>query len=72
MSETVWNIADMYEAIARQAPNRPCQIQGERVVTWGEFDRRADALAADFIDAGLTHQSKVAATCTTAPSTSRR
>jgi acyl-CoA synthetase (AMP-forming)/AMP-acid ligase II len=60
MSETVWNIADMYEAIARKAPNRPCQIQGERVITWGEFDRRADALAADFIDAGLTHQSKVA------------
>ena len=26
----------------------------------GQFDRRADALAADFVDAGLGHQAKVA------------
>src|SRR5262249_29401650 len=37
------------------------QVQGDRVVTWGQFDRRANALAADLLDAGLTHQSKVAA-----------
>ena len=33
---------------------------GRSVVTWGEFDRRADALAADLVAAGLGHQSKVA------------
>lgn len=57
---TDWNIADVYEAIARRVPDRPCQIQGDRTITWGQFDVRADALAADFVDAGLTHQSKVA------------
>ena len=58
---TNWNFADVYEAVAARVPERPCQIQGDRVVTWGEFDRRANALAADLVDAGLTHQSKVAA-----------
>ncbi len=57
---TNWNFADVYEAIAQRVPDRPCQIHGDRVVTWAEFDRRADALAADYVDAGLGHQSKVA------------
>ncbi len=56
-----WNFADIYEAVAARVPDRPCQIHGDRIVTWGDFDRRADALARDLLDAGLTHQSKVAA-----------
>ena len=73
MSDTVapvatdWNFADIYEAIAARVPDRPCQIHGERVVTWAEFDRRANALAADFVAAGLGHQSKVAQYLTNAP-----
>jgi 3-oxocholest-4-en-26-oate---CoA ligase len=55
-----WNIADVFEAIAAHVPDHPCQIQGDRVVTWGEFDRRADAVAADLVAAGLGHQAKVA------------
>jgi 3-oxocholest-4-en-26-oate---CoA ligase len=58
---TSWNFADVYEAVAARVPDRPCQIHGDRVVTWAEFDRRANALAADLLGAGLTHQSKVAA-----------
>ena len=57
---TNWNLADIFEAVARRVPNHPCQIIGDRVITWGEFDRRANALAADFVAAGLGHQSKVA------------
>jgi fatty-acyl-CoA synthase len=57
---TDWNYADIFEAVAAAMPDRPCQIQGDRVITWGDFDRRADALAADFVAVGLTHQSKVA------------
>ena len=57
---TDWNLADIYEAVAVRVPDRACQIQGDRVVTWGEFDRRANALAADFLAAGLSQQSKVA------------
>ncbi|MEQ1701645.1 MAG: acyl-CoA synthetase [Ilumatobacteraceae bacterium] len=56
-----WNFADVYEAVAAAAPQRPCQVQGDRVITWGQFDARANALAADLLSAGLTHQSKVAA-----------
>jgi acyl-CoA synthetase (AMP-forming)/AMP-acid ligase II len=56
----MWNFADVYEAIAARVPDRPCQIHGDRVVTWGQFDRRASALAADLVAGGLTHQSKVA------------
>ena len=58
---TGWNFADVYEGIAARVPDRPCQVQGDRVITWAEFDQRADALAADLLSAGLTHQSKVAA-----------
>jgi fatty-acyl-CoA synthase len=36
-------------------------ICGDRRFTWADFDRRADALAADLIAAGLGHQSKLAA-----------
>src|SRR5947209_11031611 len=58
---TNWNFADAHEAVARKVPDAPCQKQGDRVVTWGEFDRRANGLAADMLAAGLKHQSKVAA-----------
>ena len=56
-----WNFADVYEAIGERIPDHPCQIQGDRVVTWSEFNARTDALAADMIAHGLTQQSKVAA-----------
>src|SRR5215207_3886674 len=60
VSDTNWNFADIYEGVAAVVPDRPCQVQGERTVTWAEFDRRADALAADLVEAGLGQQSKVA------------
>jgi 3-oxocholest-4-en-26-oate---CoA ligase len=58
-SETDWNFADICEAVARRVPERPAQKQGGRVITWRELDCRVNALAADFLQAGLTHQSKV-------------
>jgi fatty-acyl-CoA synthase len=64
---TDWNFADVYEAVAARVPDRPCQVQGDRVITWAQFDARANALAADLLDAGLTHQSKVAAYLYNAP-----
>jgi fatty-acyl-CoA synthase len=56
-----WTFADVWEAIAQAQPERPAVIQGERVLNWGEFDARADALAAHLIVAGLDQQAKVAA-----------
>jgi 3-oxocholest-4-en-26-oate---CoA ligase len=58
-SETDWNFADICEAVAQRVPERPAQTQGGRVITWRELDCRVNALAANFLEAGLTHQSKV-------------
>jgi 3-oxocholest-4-en-26-oate---CoA ligase len=60
MEQPVWNLADIFTAVARTVPDRPCQVQGDRTITWREFDERTDALAADFLDAGLTQGAKVA------------
>ena len=44
---TDWNFADIYEQIAAAIPDAPCQVSGDRVTSWGDFDRRANAFAAD-------------------------
>ena len=56
-----WNYGDIFEAIAARLPDRPCQIQGERVVSWAEFDARSNAFGNALLAAGLSQQSKVAA-----------
>ena len=56
-----WTFADVWEAIAATQPEHPAFIQGDRVLTWADFDARADALAAHMIAAGLDRQAKVAA-----------
>ena len=53
--------ADIWEEIAGAVPLRPALIQGERVILWGEMDRRANGLARHMLAAGLSRQSKVAA-----------
>ncbi len=63
----MWNYADLWETIAAAIPARPAQIHGERVVSWAQFDRRADALATHLLEAGLTRQAKVAAYLYNAP-----
>ncbi|MGH9192522.1 MAG: AMP-binding protein, partial [Acidimicrobiales bacterium] len=55
-----WNFADVWEVIAQQIPDAPCQIQGDRRISWGEFDRRANGVAQAFLDAGVAEQDKVA------------
>jgi fatty-acyl-CoA synthase len=63
----VWNLADIYAAVGAHVPDRPCQVQGDRTITWGEFTARAAALAADFVDAGLGRGAKVACYLTNGP-----
>lgn len=58
---TDWNYGDILGAIAARIPDRPCQIHGERAITWSQTDRRANALAADMVANGLGRQAKVAA-----------
>ncbi len=57
---TAWNFADVWETIASVQPDAPALLRGSSVRTWGEFDARAEAIAQRLIDAGLTHQSRVA------------
>ena len=55
-----WNFADVWEVVAERLPQAPAQVHGNRVVTWSEFDRRADGVAKALLDAGLGQQAKVA------------
>lgn len=56
-----WNLADIFETIGATLPDKLAQVQAERAFTWRQFDARANALAADMLEAGLGHQTKVAA-----------
>jgi acyl-CoA synthetase (AMP-forming)/AMP-acid ligase II len=54
------SFADVWEQVADAFPDATAQIHGDRRYTWREFDRRADGVAQALLDAGLTHQDKVA------------
>jgi len=47
-----WNFADVWETVADTIPDAPAQRQGDRVITWGEMDRRADGIARALLDSG--------------------
>jgi acyl-CoA synthetase (AMP-forming)/AMP-acid ligase II len=55
-----WNFADAWEVVAHKIPEAQCQVQGDRRVTWGEFDRRANGVARYLLEAGAGEQDKVA------------
>ena len=56
----VFSFANIWEPIAAAIPDQPAQIRGPRQLNWGDFDRRANALARRLLDLGLKQQSKVA------------
>ena len=49
---TGWNFADVWETVADTIPEAPAQRQGDRVITWGEMDKRADGIARAILDSG--------------------
>ena len=55
-----WSFADVWEVVARQVPDATAQVQGDRRLTWRDFDRRANGIAQAFLDAGVEEQDKVA------------
>ncbi len=55
-----WNYATIWEIAADEVPDTDAQIQGDRRVSWRDFDRRADGIARTLLDAGAQHQDKVA------------
>lgn len=64
---TDWTYADVWEQIAAAIPDRPALIQADRVISWRDFDRRANALAAHLVAQGLGQQAKVGAFLYNAP-----
>lgn len=57
---TEWNYADMWEEIAEIQPTAPAIIQGDRTISWGEFDQRASGVAGWLSSLNAVHQDKVA------------
>jgi len=55
-----WNFADAWEVVADQLPDAPAQMQGDRTVSWREFDRRANAFARELLAQGLQKNAKIA------------
>ncbi|HAM28144.1 MAG TPA: acyl-CoA synthetase, partial [Microbacteriaceae bacterium] len=55
-----WNFATVWEAVADRYPSRTAVMHGDVALSWAEFDRGADGLAATLLGAGLVRQSKIA------------
>jgi len=55
-----WNFADVWEVVAEQVPDAPAQIQGDRRISWLDFDQRANGIAHTLLEAGVQEQDKVA------------
>ena len=55
-----WNYADVWETVADVQPESIAVTQGDRNVTWREFDRGADGIAQFLLDLGAVQQDKVA------------
>jgi len=56
-----WNFGDIYDAMANVVDSAtPCLIQGERVLSWGEFTRRSNNLARTLGERGVEVGAKVA------------
>ena len=49
----------IWESVADAVPEHIALIQGERRITWHDYEDRAARLAQGLIDAGLSHNSKV-------------
>jgi 3-oxocholest-4-en-26-oate---CoA ligase len=57
---TDWNYADVWETVAGVQPQAVAITQGDRNLTWDEFDRGADGIAQFLLDLGVVNQDKVA------------
>ena len=57
---SAWTYANIWESVAAAIPDEPAIVQGERVVSFADFEAQADALATHLLATGLPHQAKVA------------
>src|SRR3954454_2133500 len=56
----LWNFAELWETVAETIPDADAQVQGDRRLTWADFDRRANGIARTLLDTGAVEQDKVA------------
>jgi acyl-CoA synthetase (AMP-forming)/AMP-acid ligase II len=56
---TQWTYPDIWHSIAQSQPQATAFVQGERTLSWQEFDAHANALAQHLLNAGLKRQAKV-------------
>ncbi|WP_436795360.1 AMP-binding protein [Actinospongicola halichondriae] len=64
---TGWNFADTWETIAETIPEAAALLHGDRVVSWADFDARADGVAQALLDVGATEGTTVAQYLTNRP-----
>ncbi len=66
--QTMWNLGDMFDAVAVAVPpDRQAIVHGDRVVTWGDLDARTNRLARGFMSMGLAPQDCVSILSRNAP-----
>jgi acyl-CoA synthetase (AMP-forming)/AMP-acid ligase II len=58
---TQWTYADIWQSIARARPHAAALVQGERILSWRDFDVHINALSHYLLMSGLRRQSKVGA-----------
>jgi acyl-CoA synthetase (AMP-forming)/AMP-acid ligase II len=56
---TNWNYADVWETVADVQPDLLAVTQGDRNLSWREFDRGADGIAQFLLDQDVVQQDKV-------------
>lgn len=57
---TGWTYPDVWEICATVRGSSPALVHGDHTVSWTDFNRRANGLAATMLAAGVTKQDKVA------------
>lgn len=60
-SDLGWNYGDILDAVGDVVPaDKPCLVHGERVISWGDFNRRTNNLARQLMNRGARVGDKVA------------
>jgi acyl-CoA synthetase (AMP-forming)/AMP-acid ligase II len=62
-----WSFAEVWGTIAREVPDRPAVVCGDRTVSWAAFDERAARLASHLSSVGVRPGDRVAIDCTNVP-----
>jgi len=60
MTTKQFNLADLFEIVAAQVPERLALVAGDRRLTFGELDERTNRLARHWLDRGFQPGAKVA------------